>query len=225
MPLGATGNRISIRRCTVSHFGNAGVVTKIPNTLPVNLTTDPPPHPQPMEGRFLEVAYSHIFAGGLVGMDTAALYTGGWTSAGLEWHHNWVHNASEKCVRADDQAANMSVHHNVVWDCGIEPETDVASFGSGIGLVLKGDGHRVYANTLIRANYNEMCLPACVEPLKPFRLQWPLVIQNNRTLLFNSVARREVGWPCSCHNHTADIRPGGNATANFETLAVGATSS
>jgi hypothetical protein len=45
--------------------------------------------------------------------DSAALYTGGWDTAGLEWHHNWIHDATEKCARADDQSRNMSVHHNV----------------------------------------------------------------------------------------------------------------
>lgn len=214
-PLGVSGNRISIRRCTVDHFGNAGVVTSIPNTLPVNLTTDPPPVPQPMVGRHLEFAYSHVFAGGTIGMDTALVYTGGWNAAGVEWHHNWVHDANEKCIRADDQSMNMSVHHNVAWGCGLSPGTDVASAKAGVGLLIKGDGHMIYANTLIRSNFTELCLPACVEPLKPFRKQYPLVVQNTQTQLFNSVARREVGYPCSCHNASA-AKPGGNATANFE---------
>jgi hypothetical protein len=218
-PLGVTGNNISIRRCTVSHFGNAGVVTSIPNTKAVNLTTDPPPVPQPMAGRRLEVAYTHIFEGGTIGMDTASLYTGGWDAAGLEWHHNWVHSADEKCIRADDQSANMSVHHNVVWGCGLSPNADIASDKSGIGMIMKGDGHQIFANTIMRANYTEVCLPACVEPLKAFRKQYPLVVQNRRTQLFNSIARREVGFPCSCHNSSWTHHPGGNATANWENFS------
>ena len=49
--------------------------------------------PQPMAGRHTEISYNHIHHSGLIGKDTAALYTGGWDTAGLEWHHNWVHTA------------------------------------------------------------------------------------------------------------------------------------
>ena len=71
----------------------AGVVTSIPNTPPAPLTpknrTQKPP--QPMTDRRTEVAYCHIHHGGLIGKDSAALYTGGWASAGLEWHHVRAH--------------------------------------------------------------------------------------------------------------------------------------
>ena len=49
--------------------------------------------PQPMAGRHTEISYNHIHHSGLIGKDTAALYTGGWDTAGLEWHHNWIHTA------------------------------------------------------------------------------------------------------------------------------------
>ena len=116
-PLGITGNHITLNRSTVAYFGNAGVVTNIPNTKPTQQGLNPPPQPppQPMAGRRLEVSFTHIHHGGMIGMDTAALYTGGWSSAGLHWHHNWVHDASEKCLRADDQSANMTVHRESLF--------------------------------------------------------------------------------------------------------------
>jgi hypothetical protein len=115
IPLSLTGNNNKLLHTTVRYFGNAGVVTKIPNTPPAINTNRTQLPPQPMAGRHSEVAYCHIHHSGLIGKDTAALYTGGWDTAGLEWHHNWIHTATEKCARADDQSRNMSVHHNVIW--------------------------------------------------------------------------------------------------------------
>ena len=115
IPLSLTGNNNKLLHTTVRYFGNAGVVTNIPNTPPAINTNRTQLPPQPMAGRHSEVAYCHIHHSGLIGKDTAALYTGGWDTAGLEWHHNWIHTATEKCARADDQSRNMSVHHNVIW--------------------------------------------------------------------------------------------------------------
>ena len=214
-PLGAIGNHIVITNTTVKYFGNAGIVTGIPNTAPSS-PGEPAPVPQPMSNRYLEVSYCHIHHGGLIGMDTAALYTGGWNSAGQHWHHNWIHDATEKCLRADDQSANMTVHHNVIFNCGMEPTMDVASATAGLGIILKGDGHIVYANTVFSANYTELCMPSCIEPLKSFRKQFPRVMQNTRTQIFNVAARRDVGYPCSCHNSSFLHKPGGNTTALFQ---------
>lgn len=213
-PLGVDGNRINVTRSTISHFGNAGVVTHIPNTPPA-APGKPDPVPQPMEGRHLEVSYCHIHHGGLVGMDTAALYTGGWNAAGLHWHHNWVHDASEKCIRGDDQSANMTLHHNVVYNCGLAV-TDAGSGNAGLGIILKGDGHLVYANTVFQSNYSELCLPACVSPPKPWSHQYPLTVQNAHSTIFNVAARRDLGFPSSCKNKTHDLHnPGGLVLGGF----------
>ena len=132
---------------------------------------------------------------------------------GLHWHHNWVHDASEKCIRADDQSRNMTVHHNVAFNCG-EVEMDDKSFNSGLGLIIKGDGHVIYANTLFRSNYTGLCLPGCVEPLKAWRHQYPRdPQQNSRSQVFNVATNGDKGYPCSCHNGTAPHPPGGNQTA------------
>ena len=222
-PLGVHGNQMHVTRCTVRDFGNAGVVTSIPNVAP-GLQNDSgiQTSPKAMAGRYLEVAYSHIFNGARVGEDTAALYSGGWAAAGTHWHHNWVHDTTEKCLRFDDQSENASVHHNVMYNCG-EPEYDPSSHtASGFGLVAKGDGHLIYANTIFQTNASDMCLSSCVEKLKPFRRQYPRVEQNVHTQVFNTAAAafatharqgpyhvldEAFGYPCSvsilwsCHQN------------------------
>jgi len=216
VPLSVKGNNVTLTRCTVHDFGNAGITAQIPNT-PPSAPGEPDPVPKPMNGRRLEVSYTHIYRGGLVGKDTAALYTGGWKSAGLHWHHNWVHDATEKCVRADDQSRNMTVHHNVIYNCGVSPLDDSQSNIAGFGLLLKGNGHYIFANTIMNANYSEICLPSCIEPYKPWAKQYPLRIQNTKqgTQVFNTVARFDLGFPCSCHNSSFLHLPGGNQTAIF----------
>jgi hypothetical protein len=216
IPLALHGNHNVLRRSTVQRFGNAGVVTSIPNTppkplVPANATQKPP---QPMAGRKTEVAYCHIHHGGLIGKDSAALYTGGWDTSGLEWHHSWIHSATEKCVRADDQSRNMSVHHNVIFDCG-ESFTDTQSSAAGFGLVLKGNGHAIWANTIWGANRSSVCMPSCVERLKSFRPQYPRQLQNNRSQLFNTAAHTLDG-ACGCpSNGTRAPSCGGNKSALF----------
>ena len=209
-PLGVTGNQISVTRCTVHDFGNAGVVTYLPNVPPAQPGGQQKP-PQPMAGRRLEVAYTHIFNGARVGEDTAALYSGGWAAAGVVWHHNWVHDTTEKCLRFDDQSENATIHHNVVYNCG-EPTSDPSSASnSGIGLVAKGDGHVIYANTIFQTNYTEMCLSNCIEKLKPFRNQYPRIMQNAHSQIFNTVANSSKAT-CECSGNTP---PGGNLTGIY----------
>ena len=77
-------SQIAVTRCTVHDFGNAGVVTAIPNSPPA-ANGRPQTPPQSLAGRKLVVAHSHIFNGARVGEDTAALYSGGWNAAGQEW--------------------------------------------------------------------------------------------------------------------------------------------
>ena len=75
-----------------------------------------------------------------------------------------MHDTTEKCLRFDDQSENATIHHNVIYNCG-EPSSDPSSsLNSGLGLVAKGDGHVIYANTIFAANNTEMCLSSCAEP-------------------------------------------------------------
>lgn len=93
---------------------------------------------------------------------------------------------------------------------------------TGCGIVLKGDGHVVYSNTFFSNNYTEMCMPSCVEPLKKWRTQYPLKPQNtNRTLVLNVAARRDYGFPCSCHNSSFLNRPGGQRLGMFNGSDLG----
>jgi hypothetical protein len=217
VPLAVDGNQMHVTRCSVHDFGNAGVVTAIPN-VPPHGTDQPQEPPDPMEGRMLEVAHCHIYNGARVGEDTAMLYGGGWRAAGVVWHHNWVHDTTEKCLRFDDQSENTTIHHNVVYNCGVEPHVDPSSgTASGFGLVAKGDGHLIYANTIFDTNVSELCLSSCVEKLKPYRRQYPRVVQNAHTQVFNSAARRAVGR-CEC---PADAPAGGNFTAVFTGADLG----
>jgi hypothetical protein len=207
-PMKVNGNQIRITRSTVAYFGNAGVVTSIPNTPPndVQPSNKTPPVPMPMSGRHLDVSYCNIHHGGMVGLDTAGLYSGGWSTAGLYWHHNWIHHHREKCIRCDDQSENATIHHNVAYNCGM-PVGTVRK--SGHGLVMKGDGHRIYANTFFNSAKDELCLPSCIEKRKGFRKQYPLVVQNNRSQLFNTAADKVLGGGCECPGGTA---AGGNWT-------------
>ena len=204
-----------------------------------------------------------------MGEDTAALYSGGWAAAGQVWHHNWVHDTTEKCLRFDDQSENATIHHNVIYNCGQvrtlavspplpsfshllspsltfshllspsrtfshllapsrtfsralllarQPASDPSSaFNSGLGLVLKGDGHVVYANTIFRTNFSEMCLSSCIEKLKPFRRQYPRIMQNAHSQIFNTAANRSVGR-CECG---AGAPPGGNLTGIYTGIDLG----
>jgi len=148
-PLGLSGTNMTLIKATVGYFGNAGVVTSVPNCLPSGIQVPPlppPPIPRPMiPARVLQVSYSRIHHGGRVGLDTAGLYSGGWATAGTHWHHNWVHDHREKCVRLDDQSRNATLHHLVAWNCGMGTQGGTQRH-AGIGLILKGDGHTVYAN-------------------------------------------------------------------------------
>eukprot|EP00117_Sycon_ciliatum_P047874 scpid69469/ scgid5151/ len=110
-PVSMSGSDNMITYSTAAYFGNAGITTHGPNEI---------------------VAYCQVHNGGLIGLDTAGIYTGSPTDHGAQYHHNWVRDMREKCIRGDDLSANMTVHHNVMANCG-EPNGDVRR--DGIGLV------------------------------------------------------------------------------------------
>ena len=200
-PLAVNGHRNVVTRSTVTYFGNAGIHIE-------GADNRPPPATSRADNT---VSHCRVAFGGLIGEDTALLYTGSPRDAGTVWHHNWVHDAVEKCMRGDDQSRHMTVHHNVLWNCGT-PRGD--AMAAGWGVILKGDFHRVYQNTIFATQRSSVCLPACAEPRKPWVHQWPLLAhQNNHTWAFNNAVASFTGFPCSCHQPGP---AGGVRTANFE---------
>lgn len=106
------GERNHVNRTTVRRFGNAGIVTS-------QLSN--------------EISYSHVYDGGLIGNDDACVHadnsgtpcqpdpaTGAITiNCTKNWHHNWVHDCREKCMRGDDFTFQLEAHHNVIFNCGM----------------------------------------------------------------------------------------------------------
>jgi hypothetical protein len=94
-----------------------------------------------------------------------------------------VHDGAAKCVRGDDFTLNLTMHHNVIWDCG-EPLSD--GQGQSFGVVLKGDYNRFYANTVLKSKQADVL----ADTAKDTKLGCPdcLPQQNRHTQWANSVA-------------------------------------
>ncbi len=156
---------------------------------------------------------NHVFDGGMACKDVAIVYTGQPSCAGSEVRYNWVHGCWTEegnglGIRGDDQTRRLTVHHNVVWDCGRD------------GIIVKGDENRVVNNTCLyigarRQLGNYIALPTRAEPKKPWRNQHPLLsVQNQHSLIANNAARTISGnqgartpFPfadCLSHNYQGD---------------------
>jgi len=170
-----------VRRCTVFNGGNTLVsVGHMPK---------------------MTVAYCHIHDGGKACKDVSLLYTQLPLIEGTVFHHNWVHGCRAPHIalgiRGDDQTRGLTVHHNVVWDCG------------WVGIVVKGDRNRVHHNTCFRNGKADIIMRDRPEPRKPWRKkQWPLLkVQNANSEAFNNVGRRMTsglwgGPPLKCRTGT-----------------------
>ncbi|MBN2309246.1 MAG: right-handed parallel beta-helix repeat-containing protein [Candidatus Hydrogenedentes bacterium] len=156
----------TIRHNTVYNFGNAGICYRN----------------QPYI-----IEYNHVYNGGLCCEDVALVYTGQPTCAGSVVRYNWVHGCRTYRgwglgIRGDDQTRRLTVHHNVVWDCGRD------------GIIVKGDFNRVYNNTVFDIGCpdkpgNYISLHTSREPVKPWRKQYPLLeTQNANSEVFNNAA-------------------------------------
>ena len=55
-----------------------------------------------------------------------------------------VHDCRGKCMRGDDFTQNLSMHHNVIFNCGEGP-VGTDGQGQSFGVVLKGDHNEFYA--------------------------------------------------------------------------------
>ena len=82
-------------------------------------------------------------------------------------------------MRGDDFTRNLSMHHNVIFNCGM-PTSDGA--GQSFGVVLKGDWNKFYANTVLRTRQASISL-ATSEKEGP----------NRHAVLVNNVASRWSG--------------------------------
>jgi len=144
------------------------------------------------------VEYNHVYNGGLLCRDVALIYTQLPRCRGTVIHHNWVHGCMTEGfsghdrlggmgIRGDDQTRGLTVHHNVVWDCGIH------------GIIVKGDDNRVFNNTVFdvgphdpakrnEKNSKHLLIPTKAEPKKPWRKQFPLLqVQNANSLFCNNL--------------------------------------
>jgi len=91
-----------VRYNTVYNFGNAGICYR---------------------GQSYIIEYNHAYNGGLACRDVALIYTGQPTCAGSIVRYNWAHGCRTEDgkglgIRGDDQTRHLTVHNNVVWDCG-----------------------------------------------------------------------------------------------------------
>ncbi len=153
---------------------------------------------QPSGGGSWIVKYNHFYNAALVSMDCAVIQTGGWEIRGSVIHNNWVHDCYAAGdhpgglkgglgIRGDDQTRGLTVHHNVVWNCGRD------------GIIVKGDSNQVYHNTVFNIGSNNregnyISLHTETEPYKPWRYQLPLLeVQNLNSIVFNNAAFNIVG--------------------------------
>jgi len=155
-----------LRYNTVHNFGNSGIR---------------------FFGQPCVVEYNHVYAGGLACLDVSLIYTDLPTCAGSMVRYNWAHGCRTEGggglgIRGDDQARGLTVHHNVVWDCGRD------------GIIIKGDHNKVYNNTVLDIGTNArpgqfINLLTAAEPRKPWRHQYPLLKrQNANSEIFNNAA-------------------------------------
>jgi hypothetical protein len=143
-----------------------------------------------LRGQAYTVEYNYVHHAGLMSHDVAAIYTSGPDIAGSIVCYNWVHNCHPEIengkniglgIRSDDQCRNMSVHHNVVWDIGLD------------GIVMKGEYHKIYNNTTLHSKPefrfgNSIRMDTEPEPYKAWRMDSPLFSeQNAHSLVFNNL--------------------------------------
>ncbi len=154
-----------VRRNTVFDAGNAVV------------------HVTGMPGIVVEL--NHIFNGGYLCKDVSLLYTQLPHIYGTVLRYNWVHDCHAPQIalgiRGDDQTRGLTVHHNVVWNCGWD------------GIIVKGDFNRVVHNTCLSNRQSDILLFSRPEPTKPWRKQYPLLkVQNARSEVANNCAARII---------------------------------
>jgi len=150
------------------------------------------------------VEYNHIYNGGRLCRDVSLIYTSLPECCGTVIHHNWVHGCFTEGfrghghmggmgIRGDDQTRGLTIHHNVVWDCGIH------------GIVVKGDENRVFNNTIFdvgprnaaernELNSKHLLIPTRAESKKPWLKQFPFLKKQNANSVFYNNAVGNIVW-------------------------------
>lgn len=147
-----------------------------------------------------EVSYVWLKNGTNIGLDSAALHADNLDSGkefGLcyrnnctkHWHHNWIHSHQEKGMRGDDASFNMTVNNNVIYDCAL-----LVPRASGAGILIKGDFHNIYANTVFGCRYGqgEIIIDTRTGSPCPINVTGGCVKGNSHTLLFNNVGKEKT---------------------------------
>jgi hypothetical protein len=138
------------------------------------------------------IEYNHAYNGGLACKDVALVHSGNPGAAGSIVRYNWVHGCYTDrmrqglqgglAIRGDDQTRHLTVHHNVVWDCGRD------------GIIIKGDFNRVFNNTIFDIGTKErpgnyINLYTSSEPKVRQRYGTPLLeVQNENSKAANNTA-------------------------------------
>jgi len=155
------------------------------------------------------IEYNHVYNGGISCEDVALVYTGQPTTAGSIVRYNWVHGCRTESgqglgIRGDDQTRSLTVHHNVVWDCGRD------------GIIVKGDFNKVCNNTVFNIGTdsnpgNYISLHTAAEPYKWWRDQYPLLAEQNA----NSTIYNNAAFTITSDNKGTAFPPGRNISNNY----------
>lgn len=157
-----------------------------------------------------EVSFNHVHDGGYLCCDVSLIYTVLPHCAGSVIHHNWVHGChAPKAglgIRGDDKTRQLTMHHNVVWDCPWE------------GIICKGDNNRIFHNTTFDNGKSDVLLwSRTPEPDKHWHDQWPGIARENaHSLIQNNLALRIRGN----RNERYPKPPHGTSVTNIETPKV-----
>lgn len=160
------------------------------------------------------IEYNHLYDAGLLSHDVSGMQTGGASIAGTIIRYNWVHDCHPELenngsiglgIRGDDQTRNMTIHHNVIWNVGLE------------AIIVKGEFNKVYNNTSFHLKPgcrfgNAIRLDTEPEPYKAWRVDQPLLgEQNAQSLVFNNL----VGFLRAEYRGDLPFKNASNVTNNI----------
>jgi hypothetical protein len=133
------------------------------------------------------IEFNDIYRGGLLSKDVALVYTAWPETYGSIVRYNWVHDVQAEvgegiCIRGDGLTRGLSIHNNVVWNCG------------HAGIVIKGEYNKVYNNTILSIGglgYKKavgLLVESGKEPIKPNRPEFNRALkQNKHSVISNNI--------------------------------------